>query len=577
MNKLNNKKILSLLFIVLIGMSIISGVFLKRDNYKLVFINMYNINNDKITSNISEFNKKDINNFNKEFSENNEGIKIYPTSAKKLSYIMKIDTKHDYDNLTEKYSDFIKQKDLSISIVDFYDRNDYGEPKNIVWIISNVIAMCIFIFSYIYAFKQIPDEKKNIIYMISALIIGGISSALGYGITTSIIFVFIGLFFNLYYKKDNKFLAYIVLAGIAFRLIGIFVMTMYNIITTGNVISYFQPDEMFYYYTSSEIYLFLAAGKWPNFMAITGIKQYAYNAIVAFIELLNKDVLLTSKLLNCLVSTIFIVVVYNFIMRLMNNKRIAKITAILIAFIPSFVLFSSFLLRDIIISVLMFLILDEIVIVYDDHKRWKKSMIKIFVGIGILWYLRNYTTLMIVGLGLLYIILRFLEKKNKNILVYTILLCILLIPFGMITSRIYGFNVVSSIINYIKGLGIVEYLTGLVCSFMNLDFITNMAGTNYTVKTLILRIFYPDTLFLILTAPFYVLGIKSFYKKNKSFTIITILMAIGFITIYKFEYGGWFIRTQLQIFAYQYIFISAGIYEVIKDKKFKGRLLSILN
>jgi hypothetical protein len=105
---------------------------------------------------------------------------------------------------------------------------------------------------------------------------------------------------------------------------------------------------------------------------------------------------------------------------------------------------------------------------------------------------------------------------------------------------------------------------------VNLDFIVNLGGTIYTsTKTIILRILYPDTLFLVVTFPFMILGFANLFKKNQAMAIIIVAMFIAFITIYTVQYGGWFLRIQLQIFPYQYMLISLGIFEMFKNSRFK--------
>ncbi|MDY5911573.1 MAG: hypothetical protein SPJ62_06105 [Inconstantimicrobium porci] len=575
MNK-NDKKsyIKYVLFAALLVISIVSGILFKNSSYKMEYIDLYKIDGNKITSSISSFNKKQINNANKQFNKDNKDVSIYPISAQNHFYVMKIknDTKDKNKTIKNKYTSFIKEKIKDISIVDYSSKSEMAASNTIVSVISRMVAVTFVFLAYLYLLKQMPQKYDFKINDILLFIVSAVSTVTGYTITLAILLLFAAIYFKLRYKEENKFLSYIFLVAIIVRLLAIVGMFVVNVFRTGSILSYFQPDEMFYYYTGGEIYLSLSAGKWPALLQITGVKQYGYNLLLGFIELLNRDVLLTSKLLNALISSVFVIMSYRFVVNFFKNTKAAKITSIFMTIIPSYALFSAFLLRDIIIAVLIFAILDEVMKINEHKEKTSYALFKIIVFSIVLWFFRNYTLIIILALAMLYTLLRIFEKKKKPVLIILIVAAVLVIPLGEVVSKIYGFNILNSFISYFKSLGILKYLTGIVCSTVNLDFITNASTTTYSIKTIILRMFYPDTIFLIITAPLYILGIVKLYKKNKSFTIVNVVMTIGFITLYKFQYGGWFLRTQLQIFVFQYIFIALGFAEMWKDKKFTGKL-----
>lgn len=443
-------------------------------------------------------------------------------------------------------------------------------------IIKNIISVSMVFFSFCYLISKVNKEKykrytDKRILNICIGVLGIITLVSGFSVTISILFLTLGAFFK-FKEENNKFLSYTFMLAFIIRVVSIIAMVALGKIKNGTGMSYFQPDEIFYYWTGNQIYASIAKGIWPNLVAITEVNQYGYNLFMGLVELFNGEIFITAKLINCFVSAMFIPLGYNFTMKLFKDKRVAKVTTIILVFVPTFILFSTFALRDMIIAILILLIFNEVIQVMETKDKIIFSIIKVCIYTVLLLSLRIYAAIMVTAIWMLYLILRAFEKRGKNIIIIFLASFLLLIPLGKLVSHFYGFNILNSFISYFTNLGFVKYITGVICSLVNLDFLTNSSGAVYSGKTIIFRMMYPDTILLLLTTPFFIMGVVSAYKKNKSATIVTLLLAVGFITVYKFQYGGWFLRTQLQIFIFQYIFISMGISRFMGERKFKGKL-----
>jgi hypothetical protein len=73
-------------------------------------------------------------------------------------------------------------------------------------------------------------------------------------------------------------------------------------------------------------------------------------------------------------------------------------------------------------------------------------------------------------------------------------------------------------------------------------------------------------LFLLLSFPFFIIGIIKSYKINKILTISLLTLFPVFIILYKIYYDGWFLRTQIQVLPIQVAFISLGIIDVFGSR-----------
>ncbi|GKX68068.1 hypothetical protein [Inconstantimicrobium mannanitabidum] len=581
-NKINNLRLYCITYIILIFLSIIFGYLIKNRVYQIEEFKLYNINEDKITSDISFVGAKQLNEANSRFKSSigDIHINIYPVSAQDHFYRMNISSKNilseqDIKGINEEYTKYIKNDVKEISLVSFKAISKDAIASKAVDIIKNIFNVSIVFFSFCYLISKLDMNKCKKYANEKVLnVIGGILAILtiliGYSITLSIMLIVLGLFFK-YKKENNKFLAITFLSAFVIRIVTLVGMVIVSKVKSGIGMSYFQPDEIFYYWTGNQIYTSLAKGIWPNLAAIVENNQYGYNLFMGLVELFNKEIFFTAKLINCLVSSMLIPLTYRCTIRLFNDKRVAKVTTLILVVVPTFILFSTYALRDMFITILILLIFYEVIEVMETKRNIFSTVFKVCIFSIMLVTLRIYAAIMITAIWILYLILRFFEKREKNIIIIFLISLLLLIPVEKLASHFYGFNIFNTFVSYFTNLGVIKYFTGLICSLVNLDFLTNIGGAVYSGKTIIIRMFYPDTVLLVLSAPLFVMGIVAAYKKNKSATIVLILLAIGFITVYKFQYGGWFLRTQLQIFVFQYMFIALGFSKFIGNKHLTGK------
>lgn len=590
-------KINIIAILILLAISIGYGYLEKRDFVTINKVIYYGNTefNDVIAYDVDGTKIKKINKFNEDFKDNykkeNIEVVINPISANKYIYEMVI---HSRDKLSEEknssiindYTLYVKDKDKDIKFINIINEPEYNfSNKSLNNVFFRALSAIIYLAACFYFISKLGYKNKKILsdykLFTTFAALGIVSMVLNFQFLLSISLILLGVLINYAHAHNNegKFIISAYIAAFAIRILAIIAMVVLNLYKFGTKLSYLQPDEMFYYETSNKISLLIYNFKWPDLKGITEVTQYAYNLFAGVIKLLNIESFYSLKIINALISCLFIVMVYDFAMKLFKNKSVARLSAIFMTLMPTMILFSTFALRDIFISMFIFLIFKEVFTI-DIDKRYIISLIKILIYSFILWYLRNYALILIAMIVAFYLVLKLCVRKNINLIYVFIVGIVGLVGALTLASKLYSFSLLKMFMNYFKNEGIVKYVTGIVLSITNLDFITNTSASLYSSpKTIILRMFYPETLLLVITLPLFVIGVKEFIKTRKDIAYSLIIMFIGFITIYKLQYGGWFLRTQLQIFPYQYVFISLGLIHVINESNFfkQGKGFNLVN
>jgi len=520
-------------------------------------------------------------------SENVKKVEFTPISAFMFEYEMKIYSKNAVSHqelikIQEEYSNYLREKDPKIYRIAFNKTYDYtivqAQINNAFFkIVAMLLLLICFYFlkkqRSTYSNKQAVDKRLNYILLFFA---AALSMVFKFIIPLAAFLLTLGLLFRYCrkYEKESTFLIKLFSAATIIRLLAVGAMYIFNNIRYGSSLSYLQPDEMFYYHTSDKIAAILASFKWPNLSGIAEVKQYGYNLFGGIVKLLNGEHYFALRFINVIASAIFVILIYDFATRFIKSRKIARLSAVLMCIMPTQIMFSVFALRDVFISMLIFLMISSLFRYYNEGEN-KITTVMLFIICGIvLWFFRNYAVALVVISSLFYMILKLGERKNIK-LYY--LLPIMAVMFGaalILLSKVYNISFINMIIDYFKREGVVKYLAGLMLSITNLDFLISAGVSIYSnPASLILRFFYPETLFLIITLPLFVIGVRKLLAENTCEMLSILLLIIGFITIYKIVYGGWFLRTQLQVFPYQYIIISIGFMQVVSQSSEKVRNL----
>lgn len=516
-------------------------------------------------------------NFEKKYKSKNLSINIRPISANKFTFEMTINSKNsiskdDINDIGKDYVSYVKGNSEYIKFIDIVSDEEFNVSSDKYSdILFSGITSVLYILSFLLLLYHLPNEVLSLInnnkFKIVFLVLSVVSSLMNFQFLLAVIFAILTpclTKINIF-KNEKLFLLKISATAFLVRLIAVFSMVVFNFYRYGSKFSYLQPDEMFYYDTGDKIANLLYSLKIPDLRVITEVKQYAYNLFAGIVTVLNKESFYSLKIINALICVLIIIFLYSSVINIFNNISAAKLSTILAAFMPTMILFSTFAIRDIFIALFIFLLFDEIVNFRISEKSFSRLLRIILYSVS-LWYLRNYALMLIVIIGIFYAAFKVCIKFNVKILYVIIIGAVALYLSLKLASKFYTFSLINLFANYFKREGIIRYASGILLSITNLDFLTNTSASLYTSsKSLLLRFLYPETLFLIISLPVFVIGILKAIKKRKDYTYTVLLLFVGFITIYKLQYGGWFLRTQLQIFPFQYIFISLGIIEILGE------------
>ncbi|MDB2124204.1 MULTISPECIES: hypothetical protein [Clostridium] len=578
-----------LLVCIILLLPLILGIITPKKYLKEMEVRFYYSPNYKVSNSVDKSLLKTINSLNttfeKSYSDKNLSVDITPISGGENQYKISIQS-HNYidDNTTNKiystFKDILLEKIPELYHVSHIENNDYlyisSNINNIIW---NYIKTLVLIISSLLLVSLLNSEKKSLINKRNVIIYAIffiLSTLLNLSLMMSAILFTASLIYHYSKKlniKDN--IVKLLILAISIRLIiGIALMAL-NLFKYGSIYSYLQPDEIFYYSSGDTIGNYLRNFSWPDLKAITGVDQYGYNLFLGFINALTgKDFFITVKIINVCFSLILIPITYDLSFSITENKQVSNLTTIIMSIMPTFALFSNFALRDILISLCMcIIILQTIKLNKYGLKRNFSNIFILFLGVVSLWFLRKFAALILIGICIFYTILKLSNRKKISIMITlsTIFLSVALV-LRLITT-VYSIDIISMIENYINSLGISNLIKGLFLSIVNLDFLSNTNANLYeSVKLIGLRGLYPETLFLIISFPAFIIGIIKGLKVNREFVISILAFIFGLILIYRIEYGGWFLRIQLQTLPYQYLLISLGICKLFGNSNLLKKL-----
>lgn len=516
---------------------------------------------------LNEYNNAFINNHKSNICE----IVITPGHGNTTSYILTFKyNNRDAEqvavlNLVSEYKGGLEKMEgvyaATVSSQDTFDISYY------IALLFRVLGIALYLISLVLLTNRTGLKNRLMKPLVFALSIAGIAFNFLFILTAFYLAGSLVLSLMEKNREDAKFIAGVFSAAVLLRLVGTALMLAYNISNFHSLFAYVQPDEINYYNTALRISGSILSGAVPDVEKIVGFQQFGYNVFLAFVNLINGEVFFASKIVNTLVSSFMAMLTYIFVKEFFGSKE-AKLAGFFICFMPTMIMFSAYTLRDVMIVMLLMLIL---YLSMRKRKLTAGTVLLLLVSIVSLWYLRNYAVLIAAMAVILFWVLAFADKKRINPLVVAGVLAAGAFIFFEITARVYNFNTFNTIYNYFRTTTALRFTAEFFMSLVNLDFLVNSGGASYGRST-ILRMFYPDTLFLIVTFPFFVLGIMKGFKANRCVTLSLLLLFPVFIILYKIYYGGWFLRTQIQVLPVQAAFISLGIIDAFGEKYDKALL-----
>ena len=179
----------------------------------------------------------------------------------------------------------------------------------------------------------------------------------------------------LIYTRDRQ-LAVVLLAGLILRAVLIYADHFVGFLPD-------QPDQVMYNNQALEILQNWNSGMYPiqTEEFAKGTSPFSYLLAVLYLPFGYMPLL--GRLFNALISLLCVYCFYYIIVEILDERRIALLSSALLTFLPSFIVFSSYILRDILIMLL------SLIILYALIKISKRCAITRYVVLLVLAFILN--------------------------------------------------------------------------------------------------------------------------------------------------------------------------------------------
>ncbi len=178
---------------------------------------------------------------------------------------------------------------------------------------------------------------------------------------------------SLIYTRDRQ-LATVLLTGLILRTV---------LIYTDHILGFLpdQPDQVMYNNQALEVLQSWNSGMYPiqTEEFAKGTSPFSY--VLAVLYLPFGFMPLLGRLFNALISLLCVFCFYHIIVEILDEQRIALLSSALLTFLPSFIVFSSYILRDTLLILLSLIILYAIIKISKRRAIPRYAVLMIFAFI----------------------------------------------------------------------------------------------------------------------------------------------------------------------------------------------------
>ncbi|HOT98421.1 MAG TPA: glycosyltransferase family 39 protein [bacterium] len=224
---------------------------------------------------------------------------------------------------------------------------------------------------------------------------------------------------SLIYARDRQ-LAMVLLAGLILRTVLIYADHFIGFLPD-------QPDQVMYNNQALEILQSWSSGMYPiqTEEFAKGTSPFSY--LLAVLYLPFGFMPLLGRLFNALISLLCVYYFYHIIVEILEERRIALQSSLLLAFLPSFIVFSSYILRDTLLILLSLIILYAIIKISKRHAIPHYTALLVFAFI-LNALLRIQNLFLYAGFFLFFLLARALYSSIDWKAKLAIILCLVAVP-----------------------------------------------------------------------------------------------------------------------------------------------------
>lgn len=394
-------------------------------------------------------------------------------------------------------------------------------------------------------------------------------------------------------KGERRFLFNLGLYSFSVKLALIIFLYIGFLLLKGDGFAFFD-DRNYHYWAEQLSSSWKTGGNLSMWTPPRGNPGYIY--LCAFIYYIFEPNTLIARVFNSSISTIVIFYVYQITKKLFDAK-IAKISSLLIAFFPPFVLWSSVQFKDVIVAFLITYIIFHTLNMQQNLKL--DSILKYIISLILLLTIRKQYFLIILGGSLFYLVIS--QKLSFRKFVTGLIIVIIIISTGFITKKLgYGFlgsrliseghfNIVEIRQNYLisveKTKGPIQ--DSLIYWILKQNIFKKIYFIPVALIFTILNPFppwrikslsSPTTLFTNISVianwlwifyllPSFIYGIYYSVKNNFRRNFLLVYTSLVILIAISLKYGGAFQRQRIALAPIFMIFSSIGVMSFQKWKK----------
>jgi 4-amino-4-deoxy-L-arabinose transferase-like glycosyltransferase len=391
------------------------------------------------------------------------------------------------------------------------------------------------------------------------------------------------------YSPDRDFLTKVFLLGLYLRiLLGILIETL-------GLLLFFGGDSLYYDDAGYSIlqYWFETSGSSGDFSKVENLinsQSWGIMYLTAFIYFVFGRSIFIAQSIFCVIGAAISPLIYFCAKQLYDNKRVARVSALFIACFPTFIVWSSLILKD---GPILFLIVLAISMVMVLQKRFSfPAIICLILSLSAIFCLRFYIFYVVVASVFLGVIIgtNFTFNSLVKRVIAVAILGLGLIYFGVSERAVTNFEKFANIENlqavrqdtarkFNSGFGqdfnvttVGGAISALPVGLVYLLF----APFPWEVNNFRQLITLPDVLVWWCLMPLLIKGIwftlKTRLRKSIPVMVFTLMLTISYALLQSNVGTAYRHRTQIQVFLFMFIAVGWTLMQEKREIRFVWRV-----
>lgn len=224
-------------------------------------------------------------------------------------------------------------------------------------------------------------EKKHLVLFIPVLLCGFLAF-LPFKYAASMLFIgLFALWLAWHYPYSQSLFTKVLWLAFFIRILYVFAYDLFPFLP-------YQPDADMYNYEAQRIWENIQRGLPIYYDIRHSLSIQSYSFFLSIIYGVFGFIPMLAQFINVFISLFSVILIYKIVMEVFENESIATLASILILFYPSFIAFTSFILRDALMMFLMVSLLFVFVRLYKGNSRIRNVFFFLII-LALIGALRN--------------------------------------------------------------------------------------------------------------------------------------------------------------------------------------------